>query len=405
MAVSMDVTAFQAALKQLYKEPTISNLVYKNNPALALIKKGTDFVGDVEKYPVLYSNPQGRSASFSAALTNKSSSALQAFLLTRVSDYALASIGGEVIEASQNNAGAFMSALKTEMDGAMQIIGLSAAASMFRSGTGSIGQISATSNIATPTITLQAVSDAVFFFVGQTLQASATDGGAPKAGTVQVTAVNRSNGQITVSGNWSAGIATIAAGDFLLVNGDSNAKLSGFASWIPLSSTVSNTPFFGVDRSVDKNFLAGVYIDGRGAPIEEALTDCATQVAVNGGSPDIIFMNPVKYADLVKSLGAKVQYTDVKSPDGFFGFTGLYLHGPTGSIKVVADRNCQSDRAYVMSWDTWEMRSLNKMPHILGLDGLNFLRQGSQDGYEIRVGYYAQLKCIAPGHNGVVQLD
>ena len=80
------------------------------------------------------------------------------------------------------------------------------------------------------------------------------------------------------------------------------------------------------------------------------------------------------------------------------------MHGPTGSIKVVADRNCQTDRAYMMTWDTWEMRSLNKMPHILGLDGLDFLRQGTSDGYEIRVGGYFQLKCKAPGSNGVVKL-
>lgn len=404
MAITMDQTAFAAALKQLYKEPSINNLVYKNNVALALLKKGEDFYGEVEKYPVLYSNPQGASSSFSSALANKQASALQAFLLQRVSDYATANIAGETIEASRNNAGAFMSALKTEMDGAFQIFGIRNGAALFRSGTGSIGQISAGSNVTTATITLANPADAVNFFVGQTLQAAATDGGAPLAGTVILTGVNRSNGQLTASGNWDVGIPTIAVNYFLLTNGDSNAKMSGFSSWIPMSPTVSATPFFGVNRSVDKNFLAGVYVNAVGSPIEEGLIDGATQVAVNGGAPDIIIMNPLRYADLVKSLGSKVMYTNVESPDGFFSFTGLEMHGPSGSIKVVSDRNCQTDRAFVMTWDTWEMRSLNKMPHILGLDGLDFLRQGTSDGYEIRVGGYFQLKCKAPGSNGVVQL-
>jgi hypothetical protein len=404
MAVSLDQTSFAAALKQMYKEPSINNLVYKNNVALALLKKSEDFYGEVEKYPVLYANPQGASSNFTAALANKQSSALQAFLLQRVSDYATANIAGETIEASRNNSGAFMSALKTEMDGAFQIFGIRNGAALYRTGTGSIGQISATSNVGTATITLANPSDAVNFFVGQTLQASATDGSAPVAGTVQLVGVNRSNGELTASGNWSAGIATVAVSYFLLTNGDSNAKMSGFGSWIPASATVAATPFFGVDRSVDKNFLAGVFVNGVGAPIEEALIDGATQVAVNGGAPDTALMNPLRFADLVKSLGSKVMYTNVQSPDGFFSFSGLEMHGPTGSIKVVADRNCQTDRAYMMTWDTWEMRSLNKMPHILGLDGLDFLRQGTSDGYEIRVGGYFQLKCKAPGSNGVVKL-
>jgi len=404
MAVTMDQTAFAAALKQLYKEPTIENLVYKSNPALGLIKKSEDFYGEVEKYPVLYSNPQGASSSFSSALANKQASSLQAFLLQRVSDYATANIAGETIEASRNNAGAFMSALKTEMDGAFQIFGLRNASALYRSGTGTIGQISAGSNVGTATITLANPADVVNFFVNQTLQASATDGGTPLAGTVIITNVNRATGELTASGNWSAGIGTIAAGNFLLTNGDSNLKMAGFSGWIPFSSSVSSTPFFGVDRSVDKQFLAGVFTDATGAPIEEALIQSATEVSVNGGNPDIVLMNPLRYADLIKSMGAKVQYNKVSDPKGYFSYSSVKMHGPNGEINVVPDRNCQVDRAYMMTWDTWSMRSLNKMPHILGLDGLDFLRQGTADGYEIRVGGYFQLKCVAPGHNGVVKL-
>jgi hypothetical protein len=404
MSVSMDQTAFAAALKQMYKEPTIANLVYKNNPAYALLKKSEDFYGEVEKYPVLYSNPQGASATFSSALANKQASALQAFLLSRVSDYATANIAGETIEASRNNAGAFMSALKTEMDGAFQIFGLRNGSALYRSGTGSIGQISATSTVASVTITLSNPADVVNFFVNQTLQAAATDGGAPRSGTVVVTGVNRANGQLTAAANWSAGITGLTAGDFLLVNGDSNLKISGFAGWLPMASTVSSTPFFGVDRSIDKQFLAGVFTDATGAPIEEAIIQSASDISTNGGMPDVCFMNPLRYADLIKSMGAKVQYGEIKTPDGYFAFTGVKMHGPNGEINIVSDRNCQSDRAYVMTWEDWSLRSLNKAPHILGLDGLDFLRQGTADGYEIRVGGYMQVKCIAPGRSGVVKL-
>ena len=87
MAAVQDQASFAAALKQMYKEPTVADLCYKNNVALAMMKKSEDFYGDVEKYPALYAPTAGRSATFSDALANQQASQLQAFLLQRKSDY------------------------------------------------------------------------------------------------------------------------------------------------------------------------------------------------------------------------------------------------------------------------------------------------------------------------------
>jgi hypothetical protein len=56
---------------------------------------------------------------------------------------------------------------------------------------------------------------------------------------------------------------------------------------------------------------------------------------------------------------------------------------------------------------TWKLRSLGKVPHILtyGMEGLEGLRVGNADALEIRIGYYGNLICSAPGFNCVVALS
>lgn len=398
----LDMTTFAAALKQHYVDLTVKNLAYKNNPLLALMPKYEKFGGLNLPIPMLYGNPQGRSASFAKALANKTNSVVKAFTLTRVSDYSLANIQNEVLEASQGDSDAFMRAATTEIDGAIQSATRSLAVALFGSGTGSIGQISAGSNVATDTITLARISDITNFEVGMTLSLHATDGAAARAGTIVVKSIDRSLGTITATGVFTAGVGAAQASDFICVEGDVNAKLSGLAAWLPLSAP-SSTAFFGVDRTADSTRLSGVRGDYSGAPIEEAMIDLSAKIGREGGSPDMAVMSFENFANLEKALGSKIQYCDLKS-DAAIGFKGVQVMGTKGPISVIADQNCPGDRFYMLQKDTWKLYSLGMAPKLLKSDGMEFLRVSSADAVEVRVGYYAQLGCQAPGWNGVGKL-
>ena len=104
--MALNMTTFAAALKQHYTDEKIENMVYKDNPFLAMIAKYEDFGGENLKLPVKYGIPMGRSATFGDAVNNKSASQIKAFLLERKADYAIASIANETIEASKGNANA-----------------------------------------------------------------------------------------------------------------------------------------------------------------------------------------------------------------------------------------------------------------------------------------------------------
>ena len=389
------MTTFAAALKQHYTDEKIENMVYKDNPFLAMISKYEDFGGENLKLPVKYGLPMGRSATFADAVSNKSASQLKAFLLTRKADYAIASIANETIEASKGNANAFIEAATFEIDGAIEAATRSLAISLYGDGSGQIGVVGslATTTASNDTVTLATIQDITNFEVGMQLNfGTATS-------NKEISTINRDTGVILLTG--ASGATTTEA---IYVDGDKDNKLTGLGGWLPSSAPGSTDSFFGVNRSSDATRLGGIRFDGSSLPIEEALIGAAARVAREGGKPDVCFINYNNFADLEKALGSKVSYVDVKvNPE--IGFRGILVHGPRGPIKVVPDQNCPNGVAYLLQMDVWKLYSLGKAPKILDSDGLKFLRESTADAVEARIGYYAQLGCRAPGFNVRVALS
>jgi len=393
--MALNMTTFAAALKQHYTDEKIENMVYKDNPLLAMISKYEDFGGENLKLPVKYGIPMGRSATFADAVSNKTASQLKAFLLTRKSDYAIASIANETIEASKGNANAFIEAATFEIDGAIEAATRSLAISLYGDGSGQIGVVGAlaTTTASNDTVTLATIQDITNFEVGMQLNFGSS--GTNK----KIDSINRDTGVFILDA--ASGATTTEA---IYVDGDKDNMLTGLGGWLPSSAPGSTDSFFGVNRSSDSTRLGGIRFDGSSLPLEEALIGAAARVAREGGKPDVCFINYNNFGDLEKALGSKVSYVDVKvNPE--IGFRGILIHGPRGPIKVVPDQNCPNGVAYMLQMDVWKLYSLGKAPKILDSDGLKFLRESTADAVEARIGYYAQLGCRAPGFNVRVALS
>lgn len=400
--MALDMQSFAAALKVHYTADRIENMVYADNPLLAMLPKYEQFGGKNLPIPIIHGNPQGRSAVFATAQANKTSSQLKDFVLTRNQDYSLASISNEVLEASKGNANAFMEAATTEIDGAIQSATRSLAVALYGTGSGSIGKV-ANSSFATTVLQLTEPSDVTNFEVSMKIVASATDGGGTvRSGVLTIVGIDRDLGTLTMDQNLSAGISAIAQNDFLFVQGDYDAKVKGLRAWLP-DTAPSATPFFGVNRTADVTRLGGIRYDASAMPIEEGLIAAAARVAREGGKPTHCFMNYQDFADLEKALGSKVQYIDLKV-NAEIGFRGIVINGPRGPIKCVPDQNCPAGRAFMLQLDVWKLYSLGKAPRILDSDGMKMLRESGADAVEVRIGYYAQVGCRAPGWNANVKL-
>lgn len=407
MGAYLDLSSMNAALKELYDGQTVENLVYADNPYLAMIKKNTDFGGKYKPIPIITGVSQGRSSTFSNAQGNQSPVQIQSFLLTRVSDYSIATIDNQTMLASKTDKMSFLEGAKLVIDGAIRSCTNSVASAIFRSGTGSIGQISG--SVSTGVITLSNANDVVQFEVNMVLQADTTDGGAsPRAALGYVVAVNRSGGTVTVSTSMGGAPASPSGwsnGDYLLVQGDLNAKCSGLSAWLPASAPSSSDLFFGVNRSVDTWRLGGGRYDGSSQSIEEALIDSSSLLAREGGKPDVCITNFASYSALEKALGSKIQYVDLKGPADI-AFRGIMVNGANSVIKVFPDRNCQASTGYLLQMDTWALEGLGDVPQILRYgDGLEMLRVYNADAGEVRIGAYYQIRTNAPGWNCNVTLS
>ncbi len=404
MALDMNST-FAPIMKELYTPNEIQELVLTDRPGLAIAKRREDFYGSDAKQPTLYGNPQNRSADFSTALAQTSTSSASAFLVTTVKDYSFCSIDNRTIEASKNDKGAFTEALDYEIEGALNSLSNSMSRQFYRSGWGDIARIG---NITGTTITLSLASSSFNFEKGMKIVFASTQASSVlRSGTsVTVNSVNRATGTITIS----AATGSPQNGDWIFCDGDrqnsatpTRVCMSGLDAWVPFGGVSPSESFFGVDRSVDSR-LYGNSLDATGQNIEDALLSSLLLSSQNGGNPDFMLVNPVQYTALVRTLGSKVQYIDLDVDNVKVGFRGIQIQGPKQVVTVLQDIWCPGDRAYTVESKNILLHSTGPAPKMFDTDGIPYLRSNSQDGVDVRIYSYAQVRVLQPSHFVTTQL-
>jgi len=394
--------AAENILKEFYGEKKIKEMLYADSPLLALLAKSTNFKGKQMPIPIRIAGPQGRSATFATAQTNRVGSVYKDFVIYPVKDYAVAEIDRMTMKLSESDEGAFIDAATSEVDGAIMAIKRSISWGIYGNGGGRIGVVS---NVSTNVITLSDPNDIVHFEVGMTILGNANDfdGTAGTARTAKaVTAIDRDLGKFTLESSHG-----LQNGDSIFVEGDRGSskalRVSGLGAWCP-STAPGATAFFGVDRTVDLGRLAGRIYDGSSEPIDEALISAARRVARDGGKPGHVFCSFEKFGELEKVLGPKAMYDMAKDKEVGIGFKALRINGPKGDMLVIPDADCTGDLAYMLQMDTWKLWSVGELAQLIQDDGITMLRESSSDGYEVRCASYLQLACNAPGYNCVVKL-
>lgn len=344
------------------------------------------------------------------------------YFVYAIQDYQLVTITNLLMEQTKSNAGAFVDEASRTLDNGFRNISNNMAFELFFGGTATRGVI-LTASLASSVVTIQLnnAQNVVQFEVGMTLQNSATDGGAAllissAIDAIQLTSVNRGTGVIVgtvVQGDGTS----FTAGHFLQVLGDIGSAgastiagllgLSGLAAWVPSSDPTSTDNFWGVNRSADPTRLAGLRYNASSQTISEGITNALAFGNREGAAFDLIVLDFVSYSTLINELGAKVQYVQLEHDEVEVAFEAIHFHSAYGKIPVLADRSAQAQNAWAMTLDTWKLRTLGKAPHILtyGMEGLEGLRVGNADALEIRIAYYGNVICSAPGYNMQVALS
>lgn len=269
-------------LKQIYDGQRLGILYYKNNPAFSLLAKKEDFYGETYPLPVMVETPTGIANVFANAqlpnqLINSGTGTagnlgpanFKKFMLTRASVYGVHVIDRQAMLSATNNIGAFVNGQVAQMDGIIQGVTNLISQQIYRSGSGSIGQIQATgsasSTLSAGQIQLQNPTDVRYFTVGQIYYATDKDptqgvSATQRTGVGYLSSINRSKGILTFGDATSASPATTPAnltgwvnGDYVFISGTSplngptiagssySVALTGFTAWIGSSQTIASS--------------------------------------------------------------------------------------------------------------------------------------------------------------------
>ena len=398
----LDFDGVKDALKELYPEQRIAELVFKNHPLMALMPARTDFFGRQFFVPIRHGKPQGRSHTFASAQTDEFGSLYEGFTIDRVNDYGVAVITGEAAEAAESEPARFIETLQAEMDGSLSTLGDNMALGSYTNTGGARG---VAGSVSTDIITLADPEDIVFFEVGMLITSDADDGttGGPAATPgSRIILVDEDAGTLTVADITDMGTPT--GGEFLFVVGDFGLDVAGLDAWLPAVAPTGGDSFFGVDRSVQPARLAGIRFDGGSGTIIDALINANARLRRSGGRVSHFFMNPIDVATVELALEGRKVINDVPSPTfNGISFQALGVMMSTGTVPLIADPDCSPGVAYGLQLDTWSRASLREAPRIFDGDGLRFLRLGNSDGFEIRTVARWNQYCTAPGFN--VRID
>lgn len=411
-----DIAALSKVLKTLYPQSSMKELLFQVSPLIGLLPKDEEFRGKEQKISARVSPGKGRSATFATAQSNKGPSTYAQFTITTVDDYGLFSVAGKAIRAARGDAASLITDLKRDGDAIKQALVNSMSQAIYGNGGGAIGQI--LSGSSSEVLTLTTATNMHYFTLGMSIVSDDTDGtsGAADAEAIEITAIDYAARTLTkVAGSdWDAS-GNFSVSDYLFVEGDFGIKVSGLGAWIPDTAPTSSDSFFGQNRSVATQLLAGTRyvasaaIDG---DVTNAFINAASQVSVLGGRPDKIFMNSLDFAKFALQLENRVVYErmEAKLAPGDkskvkVGYNSIVVMGPMGPMNVVADPWCPKNKAYMLTTSDWTLASMGPLVGWLDEDGVgNVLRESAADAYEGRMGGYFQLYSDFPGGSAVIDL-
>ena len=412
-------TAFgslESALKIWYKDVRIAQECYKGHPFLGLVEKKEDIGGMAIPVPLIIAPEAAGSATFSVAQAAEAAGFTPAqFFVTLANDYQCASISTKAMLASIHDAGAFLDLAKAKIDLALHSAARRCSISCFRSADGTVAQISGSptggAGAAPLVVTLAARGQVVAFEVGQVYGITANKTTIVASSTyLQVSGVDRSAGTVsfvdTAAGvpNGSTTAAAAAntywtSGNYLVPNGDIGARQAGLSDLLPPSASAP-AALFGLARTTDRVRLAGCFVDGSQLSVQQTLINAGNAVAEQGvGVPTHVFINWDTYGALLSEINAKTTYmkeVSVKAvkngQDVGVSYEGMdiFLAG-AGRVTVLPDRDVPTKTGWLLDMSKMRLLSLGPAQRILSPDGLKWLRQGTADGAELRVGGFYQL--------------
>ena len=400
MAISANASIL-AMLKVYYKKEGIQNLLFRNSPLLKKIKKER-VEGKEQRFAAMYARGGAAGGDFTAAKAQAATVAQTAeFCVTPGQLFSVYTMNAKEVAASRSNAGAYMRIGGAKMFAASESFRKTLAAALYGSGYGEICAVptGGWSHTAATDATVTLPEDAVMKIdVGSKLVVKATKATAETSATNTLTVKAINGTSVTVT---PASTASASAGEIVCLAGSMNGSSPilpvGLDGWLPVYKKRDTTYFpgfiddlfFGVDRSVNPDRLAGAFYDATSAASAAtqkksyAVTQLIKKLRRQGSLCDMIVMNDddfLEFAQEIETTNTFFTQTATKGKkEATIGFSDISAAFSTNYVEnIIDDPYAIKGRFYVLSSDAVEFWGYTNVDKALN-DGVEGNNPGKQD--------------------------
>lgn len=385
-----------------YSDNAIESLLFRNSPVARSAKK-TRIGGKQYNFPALYGRGGACAGDMTVAAANAANSQAKVaeFAVSEGQMFSVFNITQKEILASLSARGAYAPAAVVKMYAAMESFRKLFATSLYGTGYGEIGNaVVATTVVGSNTVDFADKSLAVKLDIGSVFRVTngATPASALRTSVNTVTAVDGTSVTFTATA-----IETWAATDFVEIegcrDGSGNPLLPvGLAGWLPSIAnraggtwtTYIGTSFFGVNRAVAPDRLAGQFIlrnTGASEKYADAIVRGLQAVRTAGGDPHKIVVSPTIYSKIIAEVNAQTtffQSTDVgkaknKNNEVVKGLNEMsFLFSTSWLDNLIDDPYCPTYLGYILDDEQLEFACLTNVDTPIN-DGIADNAAGVQD--------------------------
>ena len=386
MAISANASIL-AMLKVYYKDG-VENLMFRNSPVLKKIKKER-VEGKTQNFSAMYGRGGAVGGDFLVAKNNAATvSKAVEFAVEPGQLFSVYTMNSKEVQAAQTKRGAYMKIAGAKMFAASESFRKTLAAALYGTGYGEICMAPATSFTASTPVDITLPDYAIMAIdIGSQLDVKATLASAAKKVTLTVESINGNKVHVTPD----TSVSTLAT-DFVCLAGSNDGTSPllpvGLGAWLPTKRAGLSTSFFGVDRSVASDRLAGAFYDAsainekKSESVQKLLQKCRRQ----GSQADLIIMNDEDFLEFSNEIATTNTYftqTSTKAKrEANVGFDKFSASFSTNYIEnIVDDPYCPKGRFYILDTEyvaLWSYTNTDKVD-----DGVEGNNPGKQNPMEM----------------------
>lgn len=380
--------------------PELINMMWKDDPYLAGVKKVTTGFGEARAIVVRVSEVAGVGGSFVIALKNQNPTGERKFLVTERSIYSVFSMKGSFLRKMRGKPNSLLTGYQSQASSALRDFKKVMEHAAWNDVGGTLGQISTSTNLSTNVLVFRnaralfglnmlgkRVTVSTDTGAGSSPAGELNAGGVPYTGVV--TAVDELANSITILGDnggatLSAAFPNINTNCYVFIEGFYALSLTGKRGWNPIPTPTGGDNHFGVDRSESPNKLSGWRQPSLGLR-ESTLLMALTLGDMADLEQPTCYANSVDWFEFTQELGSKVQRGDDST--GRAGKKVIEVYGPSSTCKIVSANRCPLGYSWVGDPSNDMLLSEGEIPQVLNEDKVGtMLRASDDDAYQSRLG-------------------